>query len=374
MSIYSKDYNNQIMTETNEPLTPDALKQRLYEIIANSTSQKDKGVGIWGFWNGDKKISEDDISDTFYYQDYDKIYKKWISNEGTSNDKNKQFVVGIAKQIVDLFTSAVKSENAALRLTQVVKDNASVKVDIIDTIKDELETVEELMKSNIELTIQQKQLDDRNKIIMNEKEKIITEINQQIEQQKIDHRDTLKEIKQQSDKTIEDKTNEITKAQEKLDIKIKELETVTKSLTDKDDIIKDLKSKMTAEDTKEIIDGEKEGILTTITRILPLSWKNAVGFNIGNIITTVKGVRPYTPNDTVDYFLHNELFKNQNTEEPDTIYNYGVPIYTNEPRTDGGRGNNINKKKTKKQRNIKTKKQRNIKTKKQRIIKTKKNN
>ena len=96
-----------------------------------------------------------------------------------------------------------------------------------------------------------------------------------------------------------------------------------------------------------------------------------MGFNIGNIITRVEGVRPYTPNDTVDHFLHS-LFKNESPEEPETIYNYGVPIYTNEPRTVGGRGNNINKKKTKKQR-TKTKKPKKQKNREQKP-KTKKNN
>lgn len=360
MSIYSKDYNNQIMTETNEPLTPDALKQKLYEIIANSTSQKDKGGGFMGLWTG--KISERDIEDNKYYKNYVIKYNEWIKNEGTSKDENKQIVVGIAKQIVDLVESGVKVVDDAHKMNKVVEGNTHVKSDI-DTIFDDVQTIEKLLKSNIDLTKQQKQLDASNKEITNKKNKIIKRIRQQIGQQKNDYKFMVFKIKEQTDKTIKDKTKEITEAQEKLDIKIKELETAETSLTDKDEIIKDLQSKMTAEDTKEIIDGDKEGILTTITRILPLSWKNAVGFNIGNIITTVKGARPYTPNDTVDYFLHNELFKNQNTEElePDTIYNYGVPIYVNEPRTDGGRGNNINKKKT---RNIKTKKQRNIKTKK----------
>ena len=356
MSIYSKDYNNQIMNEIKEPLAPDALKRNLYNIIENSTSQKDKGGRIVGFLTGVKKVSEDDIAKNKHYKEYVDIYDKWNSNEGTSKDKNKQNVFDKEKQIVDLIESVVKADDDARNMTQVVKDNAYIKADVksdIDTIFDDVETISRLMKSNNDLTIQQKELDDRNKENTKKKNKIIKIIKRQIKQQKLDHISKVLEIKQQTDKTIGNRTVEIAEQQVVLNEKINELQKAETSLIGKDEIIKDLKSKMTAEETEEIIDmqNSKEGILTTITRILPLSWKNALGFNIGNIITRVEGVRPYTPNDTVDHFLHS-LFKNESTEEPVTIYNDGVPVNVDDYRTDGG--NNINKKKNEKYKNKKT--------------------
>ena len=367
MSIYSKDYNNQIMTEINVPTTPDALKGNIYNIIENSTSQKDNGGPFWGFFN-DKKVSQSHITDNNHYKSYVTLYTNWENSEGTSKDENKQKVIEKEQQIVKLIENAVKVDDDAHKMSRVVKDNPGLE-HVFASAEHDAKYISQLVNSKEKLEEQLKKLRDRKNKNKRTKTNLLDALKGQIEKQTLDHQEALKEIKQQTNKTMNEKTNEITTAQLALNDKIEEINTAINSLDDKDEIIKDLQSKMTAEDTKEIIDGDKEGILTTITRILPLSWKNAMGFNIGNIITTVKGARPYTPNDTVDYFLHNELFKNQNTEEPDTKYNYGVPIYANEYRTDGGRGNNINKKKT---RNIKTKKQRNIKTKKQRIIKTKK--
>ena len=85
---------------------------------------------------------------------------------------------------------------------------------------------------------------------------------------------------------------------------IAELGNINKSIIrEKEANIKELTSEVTK--LKIDKDGNVKGPLTTITRLFPLAWNNSKGYNIGNIITLVRGDKPYSTTDNVDHYLYN---------------------------------------------------------------------
>ena len=95
-------------------------------------------------------------------------------------------------------------------------------------------------------------------------------------------------------------------------------------------------------------------MLSGVTRVFPLGWKNSKGFNIGNITTQLRGEKPYSATDTIDYYLHT-LFNGKNQGQSEiSISSRHVPII----KTSGGKKNRMKKsKKSNKSKNNKTKKQ-----------------
>ena len=85
---------------------------------------------------------------------------------------------------------------------------------------------------------------------------------------------------------------------------IAELENISKRIIrEKEAKIEELTSEVTK--LKIDKDGNVKGPLTTITRLFPLAWQNSKGYNIGNIITLVRGDKPYSTTDNVDHYLYN---------------------------------------------------------------------
>lgn len=234
MSIYSKDYNNQIMSTNDDPLTPGALKDILYKIISDSISQG----GIWGFFN-DKKVSEHNIAENIHYKAYVTLYNNWKNNEGPN--ENKQNVFDKAKQIVDLVTSGVKVDDDARKMSQVVEKNPDL-AHVFASAEHDAKYISQLVNSNEQLEEQLKKLRDSKNKNKRTKTNLLAALQTQIIQQENDYNLKVLEIKKQTDKTMNEKTNEITNAQVALNEKIEELKTVTNSLDDKDEIIKDLKT------------------------------------------------------------------------------------------------------------------------------------
>jgi hypothetical protein len=175
----------------------------------------------------------------------------------------------------------------------------------------------------------------------------------------------IAEIKENSNNSIADKeakikeiTEKHTKAQNQINTQLTNL-TATSNAT-----IGDLKKELSSFKTEEKLskeDQEKQKkMLSGVTRVFPLGWKNSKGFNIGNITTQVRGEKPYSATDTIDYYLHT-LFKGETPigEPRDIISSKQVPIRGILKETSGGKKNRMKKsKKSNKSKNNKTKKQR----------------
>lgn len=172
--------------------------------------------------------------------------------------------------------------------------------------------------------------------------------------------DRIAEIKENSNNSIADKEAEIKKITEQHNIEQNEINTqLTKLTATSNATIGDLKKELSSFKTEEKLskeDQEKQKkMLSGVTRVFPLGWKNSKGFNIGNITTQLRGEKPYSATDTIDYYLHT-LFNGKNQGQSEiSISSRHVPII----KTSGGKKNRIKKSKnSNKSKNNKTKKQR----------------
>lgn len=171
--------------------------------------------------------------------------------------------------------------------------------------------------------------------------------------------DRIAEIKENSNNSIADKEAEIKKITEQHNIEQNEINTqLTKLTATSNATIGDLKKELSSFKTEEKLskeDQEKQKkMLSGVTRVFPLGWKNSKGFNIGNITTQLRGEKPYSATDTIDYYLHT-LFNGKNQGQSEiSISSRHVPII----KTSGGKKNRMKKsKKSNKSKNNKTKKQ-----------------
>jgi hypothetical protein len=235
------------------------------------------------------------------------------------------------------------AEQATATAEQATATAEKAKADADKQLTEMREKIEQYTEANKELmenkASKQAEIDILNKKINNtweflknqtathqealEKQKVAQQ--QQIEELKNQHKTQISWMKQSlilkvnEIKEIEAKTeNEMYAKQEKIEalrVKFEEqendhknyiadLEIINKKIIgEKDANIKELTSEVTK--LKIDKDGNVKGPLTTITRLFPLAWQNSKGYNIGNIITLVRGDKPYSTTDNVDHYLYN---------------------------------------------------------------------
>ena len=220
--------------------------------------------------------------------------------------KNAEEAKGEADiQLSDLRTKIEEYTRKNQELTE--KQNASQAE--LDKIKNKIKEAHDRLKNQtaIHQAALKKQTDEQQ---------------QQIEELKKQHKDALESKKQEfkaqknAIKFISSLTNFAKQKKiEALNVKfeeqeaahkdsIAELENINKKIIgEKDAHIKELTSEVTK--LKIDKDGNVKGPLTTITRLFPLAWQNSKGYNIGNIITLVRGDKPYSTTDNVDHYLYN---------------------------------------------------------------------
>jgi hypothetical protein len=230
--------------------------------------------------------------------------------------------------------AATKAAEAATKAAEAYKKDADIQLsDLRTTIEEYTKANEELQKnqtlSQEELASIQTKLKEAHAHLKNQ-----TTIHKKaLEEQEAIQQQQIKNLTQQHKAVLEAKTQEF-KVQKKaikfisslsnfakqkrieaLEAKfieqendhknsIAELENINKKIIgEKDAHIKELTSEVTK--LKIDKDGNVKGPLTTITRLFPLAWQNSKGYNIGNIITLVRGDKPYSTTDNVDHYLYN---------------------------------------------------------------------
>jgi len=220
--------------------------------------------------------------------------------------KNAEEAKGEADiQLSDLRTKIEEYTRKNQELTE--KQNASQAE--LDKIKNKIKEAHDRLKNQtaIHQAALKKQTDEQQ---------------QQIEELKKQHKDALESKKQEfkaqknaikfissltnfaKQKKIEALEVQFKEKQAAHENSIAELENINKNIIgEKDAHIEELTSEVTK--LKIDKDGNVKGPLTTITRLFPLAWQNSKGYNIGNIITLVRGDKPYSTTDNVDHYLYN---------------------------------------------------------------------
>ena len=279
------------------------------------------------------------------------------------------------KQIADMDNNLLKLTVQLNRQTEALaKQTEKIKQinnsnDKLSSQLKELKTIQEKTERNANIAATEfnkikKAQDAHINKIKKDKEKAIAGLrisaNNKLKKQKEEFEKSIAGIKQESGKSIADKEAEIKKITEQHNNKQNEINTQLTNLTATSNAtIGDLKKELSSFKTEEKLskeDQEKQKkMLSGVTRVFPLGWKNSKGFNIGNITTQLRGEKPYSATDTIDYYLHT-LFNGKNQGQSEiSISSRHVPII----KTSGGKKNRMKKsKKSNKSKNNKTKKQR----------------
>ena len=280
-------------------------------------------------------------------------------NLTAQNASQQQTIAGMEKNLANLQASLEDQSKTHVeqteKITNITKSNtvSSEKIKQLET-QQEISERDAKKAADVFEKITQTQAENINKI-KKDKEKAIAGLRNsaknKLKKQQEAFENSIATIKGESSKTIAEKeaeikriTEEHTKQQNKI------TEQQNKILATSNATIGDLKKELTSLKTEKKLAGEteenQEKMLKTVTRVLPLSWKNSKGFNIGNVTTYVRGEKPYSATDTIDYYLHT-LFKGENVSNTGKIHHTSrdVPIIGNPNKVSGG-------KKIKKQKNM----------------------
>jgi myosin heavy subunit len=346
-TITQLEKDNTAIQEANKTLTSQNERQQKQNEEQNTTNQK--------LTSQNKAQQEQNEAQ----QKQNKAQQEQIANlENNLKELNEQ-----------LKTQTDTLEQQANEITKITKSNTDLSTQLKKLKATQAKTDQKIINSRFEIVnLRKAQEAQINKINTIKKMKVLFLKNSAKNRLNLQRRvflNRIAEIKENSNNSIADKeakikeiTEQHTKAQNEINTQLTNL-TATSSAT-----IGDLKKELSSFKTEEKLSKENQEkqkkMLNTVTRVFPLSWNNSKGFNIGNITTQVRGEKPYSATDTIDYYLHT-LFKGETPigEPRDIISSKQVPIRGILKETSGGKKNRMKKsKKSNKSKNNKTKKQR----------------
>jgi len=196
------------------------------------------------------------------------------NKELIENKASKQAEIDILNKKIDNTWKFLKNQTATHQ--EALEKQKVAQQQQIEELKNQHKSQISLMKQSLILKVNKiKEIEAKTEDEMYAKQEKIEALNVKFEEQEAAHKDSIAELENINKKIIGEK-----------DAHIKELTSeVTKLKIDKD--------------------GNVKGPLTTITRLFPLAWQNSKGYNIGNIITLVRGDKPYSTTDNVDHYLYN---------------------------------------------------------------------
>lgn len=278
----------------------------------------------------------------------------------SQNQEQQERIAEMEEDLTQLTTQLTKQTETLNVQTEEIKNITNSNADLSTQLAN-LKTQQEISERDAKKAadvfekITQTQAENINKI-KKDKEKAIAGLRNsaknKLKKQKEDFIKEIAGIREDSKKSNaekEENIKRITEVHTKQQNKITEQQ--NKILATSNATIGQLKKELTSLKTGKKLDVEtdekKIKMLRTVTRVLPLSWKNSKGFNIGNVTTYVRGEKPYSATDTIDYYLHT-LFKGENVSNTGKIIHHtsrDVPIIGNPNKVSGG-------KKIKKQKNM----------------------
>lgn len=288
----------------------------------------------------------------------------------TQNAEQQQQISGMEKNLSELrnrlYTQSVMITQQTAKFRKITDSNRTLKEKLEELKATQAETEKKAQIAAAEFEEIKKAQDAHIKDI-NAAQKIRVAFlrnsaKNKLKKQQEEFQKSIAEIKQESDKSIEEKEAQIkqmtkahTNAQNELNTQLNNIQATNNATID------DLKTELSIFKTEEQLgkeDQEKQKkMLRTETRILPLGWKNSKGFNIGNITTQVRGEKPYNATDTIDHYLYTLFHGKIPGQERLSVSSRHVPII--QEKRSGGKNNRLGKsKKSKKSKNNKTKKQR----------------